>query len=80
MYATHFGDHIGRTMEAYVDDIVIKTKKLDDLVNDLRVTFDCLQSNGVKLNPEKCVFAVPLNMLLGFIVSQRGIEPNPKKV
>ena len=34
----------------------------------------------MKLNPEKCVFGVPRGMLLGFIVSQRGIEPNPKKV
>jgi hypothetical protein len=37
-----FGDHIGRTMEAYVDDIVMKTRKEDDLVSDLRVAFDYL--------------------------------------
>jgi hypothetical protein len=54
-----FGDHIGRTIEAYVDDIVIKTRKVDDLANDLRVAFDCLRANGVKLNPEKCFFGVP---------------------
>jgi hypothetical protein len=54
-----FGDHIGRTVEAYVDDIVVKTRKADDLVNDLRVAFDFLRANGVKLNPEKCVFGVP---------------------
>jgi hypothetical protein len=64
-----FGDHIGRTAEAYVDDIVMKTRKVDDLVNDLRVAFDCLRANGVKLNPEKCVFGVPRGMLLGYIVS-----------
>jgi hypothetical protein len=64
-----FGDHIGRTVEAYVDDIVVKTRKVDDLVNDLRATFDCLRANGVKLNPEKCFFGVPRGMLLGFIVS-----------
>jgi hypothetical protein len=75
-----FGDHIGRTVEAYVDDIVIKTRKADDLVDDLRVVFDYLRANGVKLNPEKCVFGVPRGMLLGYIVSQRGIEPNPEKV
>jgi hypothetical protein len=57
-----FGDHIGRTVEAYVDDIVIKTRKADDLVNNLRVAFDCLRANGVKLNPEKCVFRVPLGV------------------
>jgi hypothetical protein len=53
-----FGDHIGRTIKAYVDDIVVKTSKADDLVNDLRVAFDCLRANRVKLNPEKCVFRV----------------------
>jgi hypothetical protein len=75
-----FGDHIGRTVEAYVDDIVVKTRKADDLVNDLHTAFDCLWANRVKLNPEKCVFRVPRGMLLGYIVSQRGIEPNPEKV
>jgi hypothetical protein len=74
-----FGDHIGRTVEAYVDDIVMKTRKADDLVSDLRVAFNCLRANGVKLNPEKCVFGVPRGMLLGYIVSQRGIEPNLEK-
>ena len=75
-----FRDHIGRTIEAYVDNIVMKSKKMDDLVADLRIAFDCLRAKGVKLNPEKCVFGVPRGMLLGFIVSQRGIKSNPKKV
>jgi hypothetical protein len=75
-----FGDHIGRTVEAYVDDIVVKTRKADDLVGDLGIAFGCLRANGVKLNPEKCVFGVPRGMLLGYIVSQRGIEANPEKV
>jgi hypothetical protein len=75
-----FGDHIGRTVEAYVDDIVVKTRKADDLFNDLSIAFGCLRANGVKLNPEKCVFGVPWGMLLEYIVSQRGIEANPKKV
>jgi hypothetical protein len=75
-----FEDHIGRTVEAYVDDIVVKTRKADDLVSDLNTAFGCLQANGVKSNPEKCVFGVPRGMLLGYIVSQRGIEANPEKV
>jgi hypothetical protein len=74
-----FGDHIKRTVEAYVEDIVVKTRKADDLVNDLRIAFDCLWDNRVKLNPEKCVFGVPHGMLLGYIVSQRGMKPNPEK-
>jgi hypothetical protein len=75
-----FGDHIGRTVEAYVDDIVVRTRRADDLVSDLNIAFGCLRANGVKLNPEKCVFGVPRGMLLGYIVSQRGIEANPEKV
>jgi hypothetical protein len=75
-----FGDHIRRTVEAYVDDIVVKNRKVDDLVGDLNIAFGCLRANGVKLNPEKCVFGVPQGMLLGYIVSQRGIEANPENV
>ena len=75
-----FGEHIGRTIEAYVDDIVVKTKKASDLLSDLETTFKCLKAKGVKLNPEKCVFGVPRGMLLGFIVSERGIEANPEKI
>jgi hypothetical protein len=75
-----FGDHIGRTVEAYVDDIVVKTGKADDLVSDLSIAFGCLRANGMKLNPAKCVFGVPRGMLLGYIVSQQGIEANPEKV
>jgi hypothetical protein len=44
------------------------------------VAFDCLRANRVKLNLEKGVFGMPRGMLLGYIVSQRGIEPNPEKV
>jgi hypothetical protein len=75
-----FGEHIGRTVEAYVDDIVVKTRKAFDLLSDLETTFKCLKAKGVKLNPEKCVFGVPRGMLLGFIFSERGIEANPEKI
>jgi hypothetical protein len=75
-----FGDHIRRTVEVYIDDIVVKTRKADDLVGDLNIAFGCLRANGVKLNPEKCVFGELRGMLLGYIVSQRGIEANPEKV
>ena len=75
-----FGDLIGRTIEAYVDDIVVKSKWADHLVADLEQTFAKLWANGIKLNPEKYVFRVPRGMLLGFIVSERSIEANPEKI
>jgi hypothetical protein len=75
-----FGEHIGPTIEAYVDDIIVKTKKISNLISDLDVAFKCLRAKNIKLNPEKCVFGVPRGMLLGFIVSERGIEANPEKI
>jgi hypothetical protein len=73
------GEHIGRTVEAYVDDIVVKTRKASDLLADLETTFKYLKEKGVKLNLEKCVFGVPRGMLLGFIVSERGTRPTRRK-
>jgi hypothetical protein len=52
-----FGEHIGPTVEAYVDDIVLKTKKASDLINDLDVAFKCLRAKNIKLNPEKAFSA-----------------------
>jgi len=75
-----FSEHIWSTVEAYVDDIVVKSKKQGDLIQDLKIGFGCLRANRIKLNPEKCVFGVPRGMLLGYIVSQHGIEANPEKV
>ena len=67
-------------MEAYVDDVVIKSQVKEDLISDLSETFANLRCFRWKLNPEKCVFGVPSGKLLGFIVSYRGIEANPEKL
>ena len=67
-------------MEAYMDNIVVKTKDKATLVQDLEETFANLRKINLKLNPEKCVFGVPSGMLLGFFVLQRGIEANPDKI
>jgi hypothetical protein len=75
-----FGEHIGPTIEAYIDDIVVKTRKVNNSINDLDVAFKCLKAKNIRLNPEKCVFGVPRCMLLGFIVSERGIEANLEKL
>jgi hypothetical protein len=74
-----FGDLIGQTVEAYVDDIVVKSRTSNYLVADLDTTFCCLREKNIKINHEKCVFGVPRGMLLGFIVFKCNIEANPKK-
>jgi hypothetical protein len=53
-----FGSQLGRNVEAYVDDIVVKSHKVFDHASDLQETFDNLRAAGMKLNPEKCVFGV----------------------
>ena len=62
---------IGKIVEAYIDDVVIKTRHVESLIDDLRLTFDNLRTYDIKINPEKCVFGVPVGKLLGFIVSNR---------
>ena len=71
---------IGHNIEAYIDDVVVKSKTADDLITDLEETFANLKRYRWKLNPSKCIFGVPSGILLGYIVSARGIEPNPDKV
>ena len=73
-------DQIGRNVQVYVDDVVIKTKNSDSLIDDLRQTFANLRRFQLKLNPQKCTFGVPAGKLLGFLVSSRGIEANPAKI
>ena len=68
-----FEPQLHRNMEAYMDDIVVKTKNRATLISDLQETFANLRKINLKLNPEKCVFGVPSGKLLGFFVSQRGI-------
>ena len=75
-----FEKQIGRNVHAYVDDVVIKSEKDGSLVGDLKEAFTNLRKYQMKLNPTKCVFGVPAGMLLGNIVSQRGIEANPAKI
>ena len=80
MIQTCLEKQIGKTVKAYVDDMVIKTRHVETLIDDLRLTFNNLRTYDIKLNLEKCVFSVPAGKLLGFIVSGRGIEANPAKI
>ena len=74
------GSQVGRNAEAYIDDIVIKTKEPGSLIEDLEETFKNLKAWQWKLNPTKCVFGVPSGQLVRFLVSNRGIEASTKQV
>jgi hypothetical protein len=71
---------IGCTIQVYIDDVVITTRKEESLIDDLTETFDNLNRYKLKLNPTKCSFGVSAGQLLRFLVSARGIEANPEKI
>jgi hypothetical protein len=75
-----FKKQLNKNIEAYVDDVVVKTRNSDTLIADLEETFASLREYQWKLNPNKCVFGVPSGKLLGFIISHHGIETNPEKI
>jgi hypothetical protein len=75
-----FKKQLNKNVEAYVDDVVVKTINSSTLIVDLEETFASLHEYRWKLNPNKCVFGVHSGKLLGFIISQRGIEDNPEKI
>jgi hypothetical protein len=75
-----FADQLHQNVEAYVDDVVIKTRNPEDLIADMEETFNSLRKFRWKLNPTKCIFRVPSGKLLRFIVNHRRIEANPEKI
>ena len=75
-----FSKQIGRNMEVYVDDMLLKSKEELAHLDNLKETFTTLKQYQMKLNPNKYAFGVASRKFLGFMMSQRGIEANPKKV
>uniref|UniRef100_A0A2N9FUV5 Integrase catalytic domain-containing protein n=1 Tax=Fagus sylvatica TaxID=28930 RepID=A0A2N9FUV5_FAGSY len=80
MVTKMFKDQIGKTMEIYIDDIVVKSKLSQNHLKDLTETFRILRLHKLKLNASKCVFGVGSGKFLGFMVSHRGIEVNPDQI
>ncbi|KAM2192050.1 hypothetical protein ACFX1Q_027784 [Malus domestica] len=75
-----FAEHIGKSMEVYVDDMLVKSKHADQHITNLSKTFTILKRYRMRLNPNKCAFGVGFGKFLGFMISQRGIEANPEKI
>ena len=75
-----FAHQLGRNVQVYIDDMLVKSVRENNHLCDLQETFNTLRSYNMKLNPSKCMFEVTAGKFLGFMVSQRGIEVNPEKV
>ena len=75
-----FAHQIGRNVQVYVDDMLLKSRRKDDHLDGLKETFDTLRSYNMKLNPSKCAFGVITGKFLWFMVSQRGIKVNLDKI
>ena len=74
-----FAEQIGRNMECYVDEMIVKSL-FRDHADDLKECFETLRRNNMKINPAKCTFGVCSGRFLGYMVSARGIEANPEKI
>ena len=75
-----FQKQIGTTMEVYIDDMLVKSTTAELHIAHLSKAFQILREYNMKLNPAKCAFGVSAGKFLGFIVNNRGIEPNPDKI
>jgi hypothetical protein len=75
-----FKGQIGCNLEVYIDDIVVKSQRGDNLIADLEETFNNLRRFNIKLNLEKCTFGVTRGKLLRYIITERNIDVNPDKI
>jgi hypothetical protein len=71
---------LGIIVEVYIDDIVVKSASLNPHLANLRLAFEKMRRYGLKMNPLKCAFGVSTGKFLGFIVHEKGVEIDPKKI
>ena len=75
-----FHDLLGVILEIYIDDIVIKSAGLGNHLANLRLALERMRRYALKMNPLKCAFGVQAGKFLGFIIHEKGIEIDPKRV
>ena len=75
-----FSEQLGKTMEVYIDDMLVKSLHAEDHVSHLEECFERLNLHNMKLNRAKCRLAVVSGEFLGYLVTYRGIEANPKQI
>ena len=77
MMTKMFEPQLGRSIEIYIDDMVVKSKIVSEHVEDLTNIFEILRKYKLHLNASKCLFGVGSGKFLGYMVTYRGIEMNP---
>uniref|UniRef100_A0A2N9IY34 Uncharacterized protein n=1 Tax=Fagus sylvatica TaxID=28930 RepID=A0A2N9IY34_FAGSY len=80
MVTKMFSELLGKTVEVYIDDMVVKSVKGTNHIEDLEQVFGILRRHNLKLNASKCAFGVGSRKFLGLMVTQRGIEANPDQI
>ena len=75
-----FESQLGKNIEIYIDDMVVKSKAESEYVNDLENIFAILRKHKLQLNASKCSFGVGSGKFLGYMVIHRGIEVNPNQI
>ena len=75
-----FKEMIGKTMEVYIDDMLVKNLKVVDHIVYLGETFSILLKHCMMLNPSKCIFGISLGKFFKFLVTKREIEANPDQI
>ena len=75
-----FEPQLGKNIEIYVDDMVVKSKVVSEHLEDLSDTFNVLRRHKLRLNASKCSFGVGSGKFLGYMVTHRGIEVNPNQI
>ena len=80
MMTRMFESQLGKNIEIYIDDMVVKSKMVLEHLGDLRTIFEILRKYKLRLNASKCSFGGELGKFLGYMVTHRGIEVNPDKI
>ena len=75
-----FEPQLGKNIEVYIDDMVVKSKVVSEHVGNLRGIFEILREHKLCLNTSKCSFSVGSGKFLGYIVTHLGIEVNPDQI
>ena len=80
MMTKMFEPQLGKNIEVYIDDMVVKSKLVSEHVMDLTSIFKILREHKLRLNTSKCSFRVGSGKFLGYMVTHRGIEVNPDQI